>query len=331
MKSEHSDTDRMKHEPEVSIVTPVHNGEEFLAECIESVLAQTYRNWNYVIVNNRSTDKSLEIAKFYAAKDDRIRVHANESFLKVMDNLNHTFRQISPGSKYCKVIHADDWMFPECIERMVHHAEEYPSAGIVNSYYLDDKIVRPQGLKYPSHLNPGRDIGKQYLLNHHTYFGAPSNLLIPSELIRKREEVYDPENIHSDHSFCLDVLKEYDFGFIHQVLTFSRRHEASHTNRVAEKYGTYSIGKIRNLLKYGPYYLEAKERDEKLNSTIESYYRSFIRRSVYRFSKDIFNYHIAEIQRMGLKVNYKKIVKYFLGAIFDARVVLSYLSKKMNM
>jgi glycosyltransferase involved in cell wall biosynthesis len=49
--------------PLVSILTPVYNGEKYLAECIRSVLAQTYQNWEYTIVNNCSTDKTLEIAK----------------------------------------------------------------------------------------------------------------------------------------------------------------------------------------------------------------------------------------------------------------------------
>ena len=65
--------DPMK-QPLVSVVTPVYNEEKNLAECIESVLAQTYPNWEYVIVNNCSTDRSLQIAESYAAQDKRIRV-----------------------------------------------------------------------------------------------------------------------------------------------------------------------------------------------------------------------------------------------------------------
>ena len=67
-------------QPLVSVVTPVYNEEKNLAECIESVLAQTYPNWEYVIVNNRSTDRSLEIAQRYAAQDARIRVYDNREF-----------------------------------------------------------------------------------------------------------------------------------------------------------------------------------------------------------------------------------------------------------
>ena len=55
----------MKHEPRVSVVTPFYNTAEYLAECIESVLAQTYTNFEYILVNNKSTDGSREIAERY--------------------------------------------------------------------------------------------------------------------------------------------------------------------------------------------------------------------------------------------------------------------------
>ena len=106
-------------QPLVSVLTPVYNGERYLVECIESVLAQTYQNWEYIIVNNCSTDRTLEIAEKFAAQDKRIRIHNNETFVGCDANGNIAFRQISLDSKYCKVVHADDWLYPECIMRMV--------------------------------------------------------------------------------------------------------------------------------------------------------------------------------------------------------------------
>ena len=72
------------HEPLVSVVTPVYNGEHCLRACIESVLAQTYSNWDYTIVNNCSADRTLDIAHEYAARDSRIRVCTNDSFVRVI-------------------------------------------------------------------------------------------------------------------------------------------------------------------------------------------------------------------------------------------------------
>ena len=54
---------KLPKEPLVSVVTPVYNGEKYLEECIESVLNQTYKNWEYIILNNCSTDRTLEIAE----------------------------------------------------------------------------------------------------------------------------------------------------------------------------------------------------------------------------------------------------------------------------
>jgi len=89
----------MDRNPLVSVITPVYNCEEFLAECIESVLRQTYTNYEYIIVNNRSTDRTLDIASEYAKKDGRIRVHSNSEFVGVIENHNLAFRIIAPASK----------------------------------------------------------------------------------------------------------------------------------------------------------------------------------------------------------------------------------------
>src|SRR5690554_7710345 len=110
-------------QPKVSVVTPVFNGERFLAEAIESVRAQTYTDWEYVIADNCSTDRTIEIAERYAALDPRIRVYRAQSFLPIIANWNRALRQIAPGTLYCKVLHADDRLFAECLSRMVEVLE----------------------------------------------------------------------------------------------------------------------------------------------------------------------------------------------------------------
>src|SRR5690242_9547360 len=118
-------------EPLVSILTPVYNGEKHLAQCIRSILAQDYTNFEYIIVNNCSTDKTLEIAESFARQDPRIRIHNNTEFLSVVDNHNNAFSLIPEDAKYCKIVGADDWLYPNCISELVKVAEEYPTVGMV--------------------------------------------------------------------------------------------------------------------------------------------------------------------------------------------------------
>jgi glycosyltransferase involved in cell wall biosynthesis len=115
-----------KQEPLVSVVTPVFNGERYLRECIESVLAQTYSHWDYIIVDNCSSDGTLDIAREYAARDRRIRIHRNEIFVRVIQNYNIAFRQISPESKYCKPLAADDMLLPDVYVISVGYRAESP-------------------------------------------------------------------------------------------------------------------------------------------------------------------------------------------------------------
>lgn len=152
-----------KTEPLVSVVTPVYNGDKFLAECIESILGQTYSNWEYVIVNNCSKDHTLAIAQRYAQQDSRIRIHDNTAFLDLMPNWNHAMRQIAPESSYCKVVHADDWLFPDCLARMVDVAEAHPAVGLVGAYCLYGKEVGLDGLAYPSTVVSGWEIGRAFI------------------------------------------------------------------------------------------------------------------------------------------------------------------------
>jgi glycosyltransferase involved in cell wall biosynthesis len=178
-------------QPRVSIVTPMYNGVEYLEECIGSILGQTYQNWDYAIVDNCSTDGSMEIARRYAAKDSRIRVYENPRFLPAIANHNAALRQSSPISKYCKVVFADDWIFPECLEKMVAVAEEHPTAGIVGAYCLEGRQVICTGLPYSSQLVSGREICRRHLLENLYLFGSANTLLYRADLVRSNDPFFN--------------------------------------------------------------------------------------------------------------------------------------------
>jgi len=293
-------------EPLVSIVTPVYNTEKYLAECMESVLAQTYGNWEYLVVNNRSTDKSLEIAEYYARQEPRIRIHTNEQFLSLMKNWNHSMRMISPESKYCKVVHADDWLFPECVARMVEVAEAHPTAAIVGAYRLEEDRITLDGLPAKISVFDGREICRGQLLLRPYLFGSPTSLLLRSDVIREREPFYDESTLQADKEVCYEILKEHDFGFVHQVLTFTRRHNESVT---AAAKRINSERRIPTLKKYGPFFLTRNELQRTMEHELGEYYTRLAKGFWELRGREFFEDHREAFGRMGETMSRVRLCK----------------------
>jgi glycosyltransferase involved in cell wall biosynthesis len=294
-------------QPLVSVLTPVYKGEKYLAECIESVLAQTYQNWEYVIVNNCSTDRSLEIAKDYAQKDTRIRIHNNQEFVGAIQNHNIAFRQMSTESKYCKIVHADDWLFPECIMQMVKVAETNPSVGIVGAYRLAGVRVNLDGLPYPSTVVPGREICRLTLLGGRSIFGSPTSILIRSDLIRNRKTFYNESHIHADKEACFDVLQDTDFGFVHRLLTYTRRYNETLTS-FSTRFNTYLLSNLIILKKYGPVYLSSDEYEKCLKRHMKRYYTFLGQSALHLREKEFWDYHKNGLRNIGFPLSLPKLI-----------------------
>lgn len=139
--------------PKVSIGLPVYNGENYLAEAVDSILAQTYENFELIISDNASGDRTEEICRAYAAKDNRIIYIRNEENLGAAPNYNQIF--FAASGKYFKWIAHDDLCAPEFIARSVEILERDPNVvvcysktvlideqGKVIEYYSDDLHLR---------------------------------------------------------------------------------------------------------------------------------------------------------------------------------------------
>jgi glycosyltransferase involved in cell wall biosynthesis len=306
-------------EPLVSVVTPVYNGERFLRECVESVLAQTYSNWDYTIVNNCSTDGTLEIARGHAARDPRIRVHDNEKFIRVIENYNMAVRQTSPDAKYCKVLAADDRLLPECLEKMVHLAEKHPEVGIVGAYGLagleHPKVVW-QGVRYPDEVVRGRDACRSMLLGGPFVFGTPTAVLFRADIVRTQSSFFNESNFQADVEACLQVLEDHDFGFVHQILTFQGVREDS-LSSFSARFGTDLPWVLNSLVKYGPKYLGEEERQRRIRDHLVGYYW-YLGREVYRRrGKDFWKFHRDKLAETGYPLNAALVAWRALGCAFD--------------
>lgn len=108
----------------VSVGLPVYNGEKYLEQAIVSVLDQTYQDFELIISDNASTDRTQEICQVYAAQDNRIRYYRNERNLGAAPNFNRVFELAS--GEYFKWIASDDAMAPEFISKCIKVLDENP-------------------------------------------------------------------------------------------------------------------------------------------------------------------------------------------------------------
>jgi glycosyltransferase involved in cell wall biosynthesis len=294
--------------PLVSVVTPVYNGERHLEECLESVLAQRYPHWDHVVVDNASGDRSVEIARRYAAKDPRIRVVARTEHLDVIGSHNAAFRELSPRSRYCKPLQADDWLFPDCLGAMVELAEAYPDVGIVGAYRLDGEWVDLDGVPWTSPVIPGRAMGRLGLLGGPYVFGAPTATLIRSDIVRARDPFYDPACIHADEAACYEVLQHADFGFVHQVLTYRRRHDEDATmSSFARRVNTYLPGSLWILQRYGPVFLAPEEYRQRLAERFAQYDAFLGEALLRRRDREFWAYHRQALDALGRPLGRRRL------------------------
>lgn len=303
----------------VSVVTPFYNTHEYLAQCIESVLRQSYDNWEYILVDNQSTDGSTEIVAHYAARfPDKIRVIRTKSFLSQVQNYNFALSQISPHSKYCKMVQADDWIFPDCIRSMVEIAEVHPKVGIVSAYELEGNLVSLDGLPYPSPEVDGREICRKYLLEGTYLFGTPNSLLFRSDLVRSRSPFFDEKRApFEDAHVCFDVLRTWNFGFVHQVLTFWRRDNESLLSGV-RPFGGLFLSRFGLVKTHGPVYLSGEEYDRCFKPIEREYFLMLGRSALAHRSDAFWRFHRDGLRALGCPLSSWKLAKWAALAMLEA-------------
>jgi len=299
-----------QHQPLVSIVTPVYNGEAYLNECVESVLSQTYQNWEYIILNNDSRDRTLEIAEQYQRRDSRIRVHSNDTLLPIIANHNKAFGLISAESKYCKVVSADDWLFPECLERMVGLAEANSSVGIVGAYQLSGGegiwYVRNSGLPYSRTVVSGQEVCRAHILGMLKVLGNPTSVMYRADLVRNTDRFFPNPTAEADTSACLKHLRFSDFGFVHQVLSHERIHNVRVTTASLET-NAYVSAAISDCQVYGEWYLTEQESEARIGELLDQYYTYLAASALKLRGKDFWRYHTGRLHALGFRLDGRRL------------------------
>ena len=123
--------------PDISVIMSVYNGETYLKEAIESVINQTFKNWELIIINDCSTDSTAQILEEFALKDERVKVHPNEINLKLPTSLNKAI-SLCEG-KYIARMDADDICLPERLEKQFKFMEENSEVALSSCRFITVK------------------------------------------------------------------------------------------------------------------------------------------------------------------------------------------------
>ena len=166
--------------PKVSVLIPAYNAEKYLGEAIESILNQTFTDFEFIIIDDCSTDKTWEIIQKYSKKDKRIIAIKNEENLKLSATLNK-------GIDICKAeyiarMDADDWSYPDRLQKQYDVISKDPKIGIlggamevcdekleiknIRKYNLSDSEIRKSLFKYSPFCHPATIFKKEALLQY---------------------------------------------------------------------------------------------------------------------------------------------------------------------
>ncbi|WFG45862.1 glycosyltransferase family 2 protein [Pseudonocardia alni] len=187
--------------PSVSVCIPVHNGEAYLAETIRSVLEQTWRDFELVVLENGSTDASWEIATSF--RDPRIRVERNRQTLPQGDNWNRAVELCR--APLVKLVCADDLLHPRCLELQVPPMRDDPSLSVVASrrHMIDEQsrvIVPRRGLGGGLvGLHSGSEVARRVIRNGANPIGEPGNVLF------RREQFVTAGGWRPERRFIMDL------------------------------------------------------------------------------------------------------------------------------
>jgi glycosyltransferase involved in cell wall biosynthesis len=203
----------------------VYNGDRFLEEAIESILAQTYRDFELIICDNASTDRTDEICRNYAAKDPRIHYSRNATNIGGMNNANVTF-ELSKGQYFHWAAH-DDRCAPTLVERLVQELDNRPNVTICLAAAVSiDGDGCEYGVRYPTEGTAERPSQRfrELIMTRHaceaTYGVIRSDVLRQTQLLGNYTA--------SDYVLLAELAMRGPFHLIREPLFFKRYHDGNY-------------------------------------------------------------------------------------------------------
>jgi hypothetical protein len=176
---------------------------------------------------------------------------------------------------------------------------------------------------YSISVLPGRELCRKYLLGEGpSVWGPATFVLFRSEIVRSCHAFYNESNIHADSEACLEFLEHHDFGFVQQVLTFTRVQEESLTS-VSERLNTHLPYMLYALTKYGPKYLSERELKQRIRECLREYYSYLGWQLTKQRGRDFWRFHRGRLAALGYPLSTARLaactVSYTLDLVLNPK------------
>ena len=208
----------MQNEPLVSVIINCYNGEEYLRDAIDSVIKQTYKNWEIVFWDNQSTDRSAEIFKGY--DDRRLKYYLAPSHTKILyEARNQALKKIN--GEFIAFLDVDDWWIDDKLEKQIPLFKNL-EVGLVygNLWWVSEKKNRKKFIK-KNFLPTGMILSE---LLHENFIGSPTYVIRRKSL--KSLEYYFDDKFHiiGDYDLYIRLAAKWKFDCIQAPVAYARIH-----------------------------------------------------------------------------------------------------------
>ncbi len=200
--------------PSVSVVMPVYNGGQYLAEAMNSILGQSFRDFEFIIIDDGSTDSSVEMIRSF--KDKKIVFHQNQRNIGNYASRNIGIR-IARGRYIC-VMDADDISFPHRLEKQFAYMEAHSDVGICGSFIqlLPSRIT-------PTFITDDELLKVAFLCNNHC---SHPSLIMRKSYLDKFELMYNEAYYYAaDFDICASGFQHFKVHNLSAILLQYRRHK----------------------------------------------------------------------------------------------------------
>jgi glycosyltransferase involved in cell wall biosynthesis len=206
----------------IRVFIPLFNAEDYILETLKSVVAQTYTDWDCVISDDKSTDKSIEIVKNFIKDDSRFKLILNEKHLNVAANWNLSKSQNQ--STATKILCSDDVLYPNCLK----HQFEILTKNKTSAVFSRRDIVFPNGRKITPHVPiysnsiTANEAFALYVKSGRNIFGEPVSALFNTRDLLESNGFSELHQYTLDLSGYFEITKNKRISFDKEIVGYFR-------------------------------------------------------------------------------------------------------------